>query len=749
FKLNLGPAPIEILLGGEGVRRTESGGWTVDLRERGLGIPGLGLRKLVVQRARGGKPGAATLTGDIRAPFVSGQVTLTVDEEGNVSGGTKKAVFEVGILNRPLASFEYAERRWKGGLEIDGPQLKLPIPKVTVDEGRATAAFDGDRLTGSLTARFHHAALGAGNVSVTMTGDGFEGGGGFILDMPLLAGTKGAFTVADGKLGADVTLGMETAKSTIPGLTLTNVNGKITLVEGKLSGLVGLEAGYAGLGTLTLTEAAIGADGFRGAKGAVAVTAPPLTGSEVKFTLDAQGRPRGSIKIQSADIPIPALKKGQVVLTLREDGGIDASGSGRIEIGPVGGGDFKVSYAEGVLSVGADMVVNVPPLQPVEGRFDYKEGQLQGDLRTGVGLGPLSGTVLLSYRDQIFSGEGTLAYSLGRFAGKVLLRVDPEGKISGEGEATFRLTDWLTGTIGLVVHPDLNVDAAGTLALPGEIKLFKAWETEYSFFDFKDSFPLWGIKIPVVGTIGLIAKVFANAGFRANLGPGTFRNIKAEGNISTRPDVEPAFSISGDLNIPAGAEVVLEVGGGVGLAALVAELTGGIKVNGIAGVYGAITLSPTFAYEDGQYALRGTALLEAAAQLAAAVKAYAAVEVGVGWLSKRVWSRDWTLAEWRFDPGWNIGLKATISQVLGEPFAPQVALDKVAVDPMSIVQNAVPKSGKPVPAPPSTPTPTATFTPEAGDPGQVGAEPVAPEAVLPGAPTADGAAAPAPVPAPA
>src|SRR5690606_6649920 len=119
-----------------------------------------------------------------------------------------------------------------------------------------------------------------------------------------------------------------------------------------------------------------------------------------------------------------------------------------------------------------------------------------------------------------------LTYTLGRFEGWVQVAVDPESRISGQGEATVRLTDSLIGRIGLAIDPNLNVDARGELVFANEITLFRPWEYERNFFSYQQEFPLWGITIPVVGSIGLIAEIGASAGFRAKFGPGVFRNIR-------------------------------------------------------------------------------------------------------------------------------------------------------------------------------------------------------------------------------
>lgn len=737
FGLRIGDAVQRIPLAGELVRERTREAFAVDVGRLGLAIPGLRFTRLRLTRGADGVPNGGTLSGEISAPFVRGNARLSVDADGNLSGGVENIELAVEVFGRPRVSFVYRDRRWQGGGTVEGKGIRLPIPNVTIDEGNATVSFAGDQLTGSLTARFHHAALGEGNVAVTLSGAGVAGSGGFTLKMPLLQGSQAAFRVDErGKMAAELALTADQVNVPIPGLSVSGVTGSIALADGHVKGLFGLSAAYAGLASLSLTNVRVGDRGFAGGAGALEVTAPPVQGSKGSFSLDAQGRPSGSLTITSSKIPIPILKRGRLTIALRPDGGVEVSGAGTVELGPVGGGDFTVGYDGTALLLGAGVNVNVPGLQPVRGRLDYKEGQLQGDMSTGVTVGPLSGSVTLRYRDQQFSGDGRLDYSQGRFAGWVLIHVDPEGGISGEGEGTFRLADWLTGTIGLVVHPDLNVDARGELVVTNPIKLFGPYEFEESFFNFDEDFPLWGISIPVVGSIGLVAEVHANAGFRANFGPGILSNIRAVGEISTRPDAEPAFAVSGDLVIPAGAEVILTVGGGIGLSVVVAKLSGGIDLSGIAGVYGSLTLTPTFAYRDGEYLLRGDALLQATAQLRARIDAYAKVRVGVGWLSKTVWRENWNLKEWIFDSGWQVGVRASVEHVLGRPFEPKVSYDEVDVDPVSLIKAAVPKSGEPVSAPVVPPAPVAQFvSPDPQPPAEAAPPPGgAPAAAVPGEP---------------
>lgn len=735
FSLTLGPAVVEVPLAG--AHAAHGGGVTLNLADRNLSIPGVQFTSLHLDFSTSHGITGGKIAGRIEAPFVHGDAELTIDSAGNLSGGAH-ATLEVEVLGRPRVTFTYQNRIWSGTVPIEARNLRLPIPNVVVDTATATISFSGNELSGVLTATLHHAALGNGTVSVNLSNQGVTGSGGFTLTMPLLAGSHGELTIGQDDVSGTLALAATAIRPPVPGLTISTVTGNLALAHRHVSGSFGLTATYAGLATLTLPNASFDNYGFAGANGKIDLLVPALQGSSSTFSIDRAGHVHGTLVVQGAKLPIPGVGNPRFTVTLREDGGVDVGGSGTFQIGSLGGGDFTATYVNGVVGLGVDVNLRIPYLHPVQGRLDYVDGDLSGTLTTGATVGPLSGDVTLRYVNRQLSGDGRLAYSQGRFNGFVNIHVDPQGHLSGDGSATFRLADWLTATIGLVVHPDLNVDAHGELVFPAEIVLFQPWKFEQSFFHFEQHFPLWGITIPVVGDIGLVATLHADAGFRASFGPGTIRNIRATGDVSTRPDQEPQFTLSADFNVPAGAEIVLTVGGGIALGALIAEIEGGIDLHGIAGIYGAITLTPTFAYQEGHYMLKGDALLAAAAQLRAGIDAYARVVAGVWPIKGEVWRHDWKLAEWIFDTGWNVGLKAGIEYTLGQSFAPKLSFDEVSVDPTSIVKAAIPESGDPVPAPAKQPTPNVAFTPAAGDPGQVSAAPAPP-----GAPTPSGAPAPA------
>jgi|GEM_PF-6764734 len=141
--------------------------------------------------------------------------------------------------------------------------------------------------------------------------------------------------------------------------------------------------------------------------------------------------------------------------------------------------------------------------------------------------------------------------------------------------------------------------------------------------------------------------------------------------------------------------------------------------------------------------------LAGVAQVKFGINAFAKIDVGV-WLFKgTVWRKDWTLAEWIWNTGLNIALRANVSYTLGDAFAPDISFETGQVDPEKFIKDVMPESGTPVPAPPKPPVPEkGGFTAEgtAGKQEAGAAAGAAPPAPKPGAAPAKTQAGQAPGP---
>ncbi|HKS28228.1 MAG TPA: DUF4157 domain-containing protein [Pyrinomonadaceae bacterium] len=318
----------------------------------------------------------------------------------------------------------------------------------------------------------------------------------------------------------------------------------------------------------------------------------------------------------------------------------------------------------------------------------------------------VTGTLSYKYENKQHSGKGTAKYEGSKLKGDIEIVLSEAGKISGSGKLEMELFKGLRGEVDVAVDEKRDIQVKGKVSLPGEIELFPEKKMEKSFFSFEKKFPLWGITIPVIDVnVGLFAEIHAGAGFRAKFGPGVLRDIALTGEFGTDPEAATEFGLGGEFFVPAGAEIVINAGGGIGLGLAIADITGGIEAVGVAGVYTALSVRPQFQYAGGKYSIGGVAELMGVAQAKFSINAFAKIDVGV-WLFKgTVWRKDWTLAEWAWNAPLPINLRATINYTLGEDFAPEINFETPEVDPEKLIKDVMPESGSPVPAPPKPAVP--------------------------------------------
>lgn len=318
----------------------------------------------------------------------------------------------------------------------------------------------------------------------------------------------------------------------------------------------------------------------------------------------------------------------------------------------------------------------------------------------------VTGTLSYKYENKLHSGRGTAKYEGSKLKGDIEIVLSEAAKISGRGKLEMELFKGLRGEVDVAVDEKRDIKVEGEISLPGEIELFPEKKFEKSFFSFEKKFPLWGITIPVIDVnVGLFAEVHASAGFRSKFGPGVLRDISLTGKFGTDPEAATEFGLGGEFFVPAGAEIVIHAGGGIGLGLAIADITGGVEAVGVAGLYTALSVRPQFQYAGGKYSIGGVAELAGVAQAKLGINAFAKIDVGV-WLFKgTVWRKDWNLAEWVWNAPIPLSLKATINYTLGDDFAPDIKFETPEIDPEKLIKDVMPESGSPVPAPPKPAVP--------------------------------------------
>jgi Domain of unknown function (DUF4157)/DNA/RNA non-specific endonuclease len=348
----------------------------------------------------------------------------------------------------------------------------------------------------------------------------------------------------------------------------------------------------------------------------------------------------------------------------------------------------------------------IPGIRQTEMDVRVGPNELAFDANLDFDLPRVRGNLKYKYDKRKHSGKGKAQYEGSKLKGGIEIIMSEAGRLSGGGQLEMELFKGLRGNVDVAVDEERNVRVTGELRVPGQVELFPEKKYERSFFNFEKKFPLWGITVPVVDVnVGLFAEIHAGAGFRAKFGPGVLRDIALTGQFGTDPETATEFGLGGEFFVPAGAEIVVNVGGGIGLGLAIADITGGLEAVGVAGLYTALTVRPQFRYTGGKYVVSGTAELAGVAQVKFGINAFAKIDVGV-WLFKgTVWRKNWTLAEWVWNTGLNIALRANVNYTLGEDFAPDINFETGQVDPEKLVRDVMPESGSPVPAPPKPPVP--------------------------------------------
>ncbi|MBC7977122.1 MAG: hypothetical protein H7138_19275, partial [Myxococcales bacterium] len=368
----------------------------------------------------------------------------------------------------------------------------------------------------------------------------------------------------------------------------------------------------------------------------------------------------------------------------------------------------------------ASLAIKVPKLQSTTMSFHADATGYRAQGSAGVDFKQASGSVTLGLEKvgedkALWSAAGSVGYTSERLSGRVGVQYNADGELSGEGSLAFQIADFLTGQATVAVDKEGHVAVNGEIRPPNETQLFPEKKVENTFFKQSLEFPIWGISIPAVGSVGLIAFIEGSLGYRVGVGAGVMRDIVLSGNYSTDPSKEPTFAITGEIFIPAFAELLISVGGGIKLSAFLAEVSGGVKVDGRAGFYGGLSVRPTLAYEGGKYRLTGEALLAGDVGLSAQVDAFVRLHVGKWMFS---WEKEWNwkLAEWNKWLGLNLGMQADLDYTLGQPLSPDIFKLKKpdSIDVQDIAKSAMPQGGMPPQGAKGAQNQKAEFKPKGG-----------------------------------
>ena len=241
-------------------------------------------------------------------------------------------------------------------------------------------------------------------------------------------------------------------------------------------------------------------------------------------------------------------------------------------------------------------------LKEVDIEVQYDGEHIEGSASTGFEFHGLNGTIHVVYRDEKFSGDGSLEISKGKAKGSLHVKmreVNGEPKFSGDGTVSYQLTENLIATAGIEINEKEEVRLKGALEFPKPIELFKPVEGEYKFFEIGISIPIPGASI---GPAGVQARIDGSLSAGYKLGPGELRNTKLEAAfnpLDAKPDAD--VTLTATLFIGASAHISGRIAGSIVLDAVVASVSGGIAITATASLDGHVASQVTLHYSKSRF----------------------------------------------------------------------------------------------------------------------------------------------------
>ncbi|MDL0433541.1 DNA/RNA non-specific endonuclease [Marinobacter sp. TBZ242] len=667
---------------------------SADLSALNLGIPGLRLTRFRYNTNRN----RGRLNAELAVPYLeSAQATLSLDNSGLASlNGELTATAQLPALNNPDLTLSLDENReLSAAVDIEGADLVPARMRKLSVTGSGRIALTRGKLNGNLSFDLAYEGLASGQVSMRFTEEGnFAGNGHALVTQPLLSGIRAELGIDEaGDLAGSVSLPASRLEPPVPGLSMSEGTVTFAYRNQRLSGdIEGVNLTYRELGDATLNGSF--RDDRAHGSGEFNLSLPGFSEVSGDVGFNEQGQFFGGFRLTANDFPegLP-VESGRITGRLDESANVSFSGTVAITLASVGRGEFSAAYENAATSVTANVeLTDLPGLESANVLITLTDGDLEGEADIGVDSDTLPGIgarLHVTYREGLWSAEQQVDFSVddGRLHGTVTLALAQEEdgglNLHGGGDVTAEIAPNLEGTLALTINPDGTVDTSGEIRVPEPIELFPEKRMERELFSHSQNIPLWAI---------LVAVIRIRAGLRAGIGPGQLRDITVAGEYTIGAEELPSFSVTGELYIPAFAEAYLGIGAGLGLDVALGSLTGGIEGMATAGIYGAISVIPELAYEDGDYMINGTATLAGAAKFKLGLNAWAEIEA----LWVTVWEKEWELAEWVWDLGPTLALQARLSYNFSNPEPPSLEVESGDIpDAEQLIQDAIPKDGPP------------------------------------------------------
>jgi hypothetical protein len=304
---------------------------------------------------------------------------------------------------------------------------------------------------------------------------------------------------------------------------------------------------------------------------------------------------------------VPGLQSGTILVGVSEEGGFVFDGTAMVRLpGQSEPVSITVGYSETEgLTFGGQVTLdtsNWPAVRDatvsVLARYNAEEDAwaLSGTGSARFALPGVTGTLTASYADgglilrgngalAIANATGTFAFALGNYPvteqGEFDQAAGPTDDFSawGGGSVSIKFGPYITGTVGVTYTPENKIDLMGEVALPPSIPLFRPLPYKKTLIEFpKLEFPIFGISIPVVGSIGVFGFIGGEVRGYATIGPASIGGSLVHVDYTLGEPDSAHLHGQSHLNFRMDAGIEVDVGGGLGFDALIGRLTGEVGI---------------------------------------------------------------------------------------------------------------------------------------------------------------------------
>jgi hypothetical protein len=365
---------------------------------------------------------------------------------------------------------------------------------------------------------------------------------------------------------------------------------------------------------------------------------PYVTGG----TIEAGFNQKGPYGQGTVNLEIPGGHKGEVSLVYKDSKWYFK-----------GKGQFKIPR----IDTDVELVISYFDGEKLKGSGSVKNFEFKG----------LAGDLTVNYEGKIGApkpriwGDGKISFKKPKdkpkVTGDITVHLLESGKFSGEGNISYEIKPGLVAAAGIKIDEHEKVTITGSLTFP-PYQLFKKFPDPAKRITI---FEMPTISIPIpgasIGPIGLQARIDAGIYADYGIGPGEIRNgyVKSSINpLEENKDVD--VEVGGQVYIPAFFNVTGSVSGSVALDVKIASVAGGLTVSVTASLNGHVLSNLKAHYFKGKFEASADFELMLALALYLALKAFVKAEAGV-WRFKVSTTKEWKLAEFKFDTGLKLGLK--------------------------------------------------------------------------------------------